>query len=86
MQPKGLNYLRPIWEMIYSEQFKTGNDVIKGLNLSENDVSVTYTRYINNHKKTKKVAKPNDKTIDDAIKDGLTPGKNFLIFKKAKNI
>ena len=44
---------------------------LNGLNLSESDVSVTYTRYVNHYKIA---AQRNDKTIDEAVKDGLTPG------------
>ena len=47
----------------------------KGLNLSESDVSVTYTRYINNYKEPTMEVQPNDKPVDVAVKDGLTPGK-----------
>ena len=50
---------------------------VNGLNLSESDVSVTYTRYINNYKNTAKDAQPNDKTVDDAVRNGLTPGEKF---------
>ena len=74
MQSKGLDFLRPIWEMIYSDEYLISGE---GLNLSESDVSVTYTRYVNNYKKARNNKKPNDKTIDDAMKDGFTPGKNF---------
>ena len=52
-------------------------ETARGLKLSENDVSVTYTRYVNNYKEAITVAQSNDKTIDDAVKDGLAPGKNF---------
>ena len=81
MQSKGLDFLRPIWEMIYSDELDRdwiGIVTRGGLNLSENDVEVTYTRYVNNHKKTTKDAKPNDKTIDDAVKDGLIPFKKTI--------
>ena len=86
MQSKGLDFLRPIWAMIYSDKeiIKRENyfqrrdydselvdSELHGLNLSDNHVKVTYTRYVNNHKKT---SKPNDKTVDDAVKDRLTPG------------
>ena len=84
MQSKGLDFLRPIWAMIYSDEIVEHGEYdhlsrafkckTKGLNLSESDVSVTYTRYINNYKNTSMEAQPNDKTIDDAVKDGLTPG------------
>ena len=65
--------------MIYSNEDLSSSS--KGLNLSENDIKVTYTRYINNHKKTSKDAKPNDKTIDEAVKLGLTPGKKKKTMK-----
>ena len=67
--------------MIYSDEvvsFNSRKNFTNGLNLSESDVSVTYTRYVNNYKKTTKDAKPSDKTIDDAVKDGLTPGKKIM--------
>ena len=83
MQSKGLDFLRPIWAMIYSDEELIGSwHSNKGLNLSESDVDVTYMRYINNHKKTKKDAKSNYKTIDEAVKDGLTPGKKMIIRNK----
>ena len=86
MQSKGLDSLLPIWAMIYSDEVNNslrrhslnrslGRDQPFGLNLSESDVSVTYTRYINNYKNTTKDAQKNTQTIDDAVKSGLTPGK-----------
>ena len=75
MQSKGLDFLRPIWAMIYSDE-SCGDT--RGLNLSELDVidhvEVTYTRYVNNYKKD---AQLNDKTIEEAVKAGLTPGWKF---------
>ena len=71
MQSKGLDFLRPIWEMIYTDEYLISGE---GLNFSESDVSVTYTRYVNNYKKARNNKKPNDKTIDDAVDAGLTPG------------
>ena len=74
MQSKGLDFLRPIWMLIYS-----GEDcgMTKGLNLSESDVRVHYRRYTNNYKNITKDAKQEDKTIDGVIEAGLTPGKKF---------
>ena len=79
MQPKGLDFLTPIWEMIYSnkEIDRNSSDKTQGLNLPESDVSVTYTRYINSYKKTATNAQPNDTPIDVAIKDGFAPGEEF---------
>ena len=59
---------------------------LNGLNLSESDVSVTYMRYINNHKNTTTDAQPNDKTVDDAVKNGLTPGQKSRTEKNTKSV
>ena len=79
MQSKGLDFLQPIWAMIYSDEFIDFPE--KGLNLSESDVEVTYTRYINPMKQPQS-PKPNDKTIDEAVEAGLTPGKKYWHLKK----
>ena len=88
MQSKGLDFLRPIWAMIYSTEnlgYFDGDVLLRyetycyGLNLSEKDVSVTYTRYINNYKKD---VQPNDKSIDEAIEAKLTPGKKFQNYSR----
>ena len=74
MQSRGLDFLQPIWKMIYSiEGLENKWDSNKGLNLSESDVEVTYTRYVNNYKKD---TQTNDRTIDEAVEAELTPGKN----------
>ena len=57
-------------EEFYGENYKK---ITNGINLSENDVEVTYTRYINTMKQPQN-PKPNDKTIDEAVEAGLTPG------------
>ena len=72
MQAKGLDFLRPIWTMIYSDEWC--GDYTRGLNLSESEVSVTYSRYINNYKTD---AQANDRTIDNAVKAQLTPGRKY---------
>ena len=72
MQSRGLDFLKPIRELIYED-----------LVLSENDIEVTYKRYINT-KKPPQNPKPDDKTIEEAAKAGLTPGKKFYILKNLK--
>ena len=85
MQSKGLDFLQPIWSMIYSSEGlgkeinQNGNWVWEfgyGLNLSESDVEVSYTRYINKMKPPQN-QKPTDKTIYEAVEAGLTPGNFF---------
>ena len=69
--------MRPIRKMIYSGEKlrnKYGVWIADGLNLSESDVSVAYTKYINNYKNATKDIQTTDQTIDDAVRDGLTPG------------
>ena len=63
MQSRGLDFLQPIWAMIY-----------RYLELSESDVDVTYTRYVNSYKKD---AQSNDKSIVEAVEAKLTPGKKL---------
>ena len=62
--------------MIYSNQYLCciDGDRVEGLNLSESDVEVTYTRYVNNYKK---FAQSNGRTIDEAVEAELTPGKKI---------
>ena len=74
MQSKGLDFLRPIWRLVHADGLYYNGGSDKGLNLTESDVSVTYTRYVNNYKKD---AQPNDQTIDQAIEAKLSPGKKF---------
>ena len=86
MQSKGLDFLQPIWGMIYSADGlgKSRYDWEKhvrvwklyGLNLSESEVEVTYTRYINTTKPPQN-PKATDKTITEAFEAHLTPGKKF---------
>ena len=76
MQSKGLDFLQPIWAMIYSDEWLDDDFCLKGLNLSVSNVDVTYTRYVNNYKKD---AQTNDKTIDEAVEAKLTPGKKEKI-------
>ena len=86
MQSKGLDFLRPIWAMIYCDEFQHGEfffNKMEGLNLSESDVEVTYTRYINTKKPPlSQNSKPNDKTIYEAFDAFLTPGKKFQHIEK----
>ena len=84
MQSKGLDFLRPIWAMIYSDKDIDYFSETEGLNLSESDVSVTYTRYINNYKIATKDTQTNDQTIDDAFEAGTTPGQKILNLKNSK--
>ena len=62
--------------MIYSDKHLGYFDrkYLYGLDLPESDVNVSYTRYVNKYKNIAKDAHPNDQTIDNAIKNGLTPG------------
>ena len=86
MQSKGLDFLQPIWAMIYSnEGLRESSDSDKGLNLSESDVEVTYTRYINTTKPPRN-PKPTDKTIEEAVEARLTPGTKSTSFKKCEKI
>ena len=62
MQPRGIEFLYPIWELVTKSYY---------LGLSFNDINVYYTKYVNNYKHA--VAN-RERSIDEAIQAGLTPG------------
>ena len=63
----------------------TLNNDYSSLNLSEDDVEVSYTRYIN-HMKSTQNPKSNEKTIDEAVKAELTPGNKRKINEQNLNL
>ena len=63
MQPRGIEFLRPIWQLVTD---------VKYLCLSFDDINVYYTKYINNYKHP---ITDGEQSIDDAVQAGLTPGK-----------
>ena len=69
--------------MIYSDEEIGGeySDTPEGLNLSESDVEVTYTRYTYPMNEPENL-KPTDKSIYDAVDADLTPGKKNWHLKK----
>ena len=67
MQPNGIEFLRPIRKLVTESRY---------LNLSFDDINVYYTKYINNHKHT---VHNGEQSIDNAVQEGLTPGK--IVFK-----
>ena len=68
MQPRGVEFLRPIWESI--------TDGCSYLGLSFNDITVYYTKYVNNHKHAVAIG---ERSVDQAVQAGLTPGKNYYL-------
>ena len=90
MQPRGIELLRPIWKLITDESYLnlSFNDFFHlkelswhlSMNVSMNhlmnlsffnDIKVYYTKYVNNHKHT---IAHGERSIDDAVEAGLTPG------------
>ena len=63
MQPRGIEFLRPIWELITHWDY---------LGLCDNQIMVYYTKYVNHYKQP---LQPNDQSICDAVEKQLTPGK-----------
>ena len=64
MLPRGIELLRPIWKLITDKKY---------LGLSFKNINVYYTKYVNNYKHT--VAN-GERSIDEAVQAGLTPGYN----------
>ena len=68
MEPEGLFLLQPVFVLLFVD-----------LKLPETSVSVRYETYRNNYKGVQ--ARPDDKSIlnlQDAVKQGLTPGRELL--------
>ena len=63
MEPRGIQYLRPVWELIEKCHRK--------FNLNDNDVDVYYKTYINNFKRA---LTSSEESIEQAVKNQLTPG------------
>ena len=62
MQPRGVEFLRPIWKLV------TG---VRYLDISFKEIKVYYTKYVNNHKHAVAYG---ERSIDEAVQAGLTPG------------
>ena len=62
MQPRGIEFLRPIWSLVTDLNY---------LGLSFDNINVYYTKYINNYKHP---IIDGELSIDDAVRIGLTPG------------
>ena len=72
LEPPGICFLRPIWEMITG---RSKRDTY-GLGLNKSKVEFYYTEYVNDFKQTN--LKRGDWSIKKAVEDGLTPGKKML--------
>ena len=74
MEPRGLDFLRPIWWMMQAQdQFGSQNDDYIGL--APDQVRVYYTKYVNDFKSQFNPLQPGQTSIRDAVNDQLTPGK-----------
>lgn len=67
MEPRGVTFLRPIWELITSDGWCS-------LGLKDNEVDINYRKYINNFKRA---VAANENSIEEAVNDRLTPGGDF---------
>ena len=66
MEPRGLDFLRPISEMMQANYY---------IGLAPDQVRVYYTKYINDYKRHLTPLQPGQLSIRDAVNDQLTPGK-----------
>jgi hypothetical protein len=85
MEPRGLDFLRPIWEMMQTQNHR-GHRNDEYIGLASDEVRVYYTKYVNNYKSQLNQLQPGQISIRDAVKDGLTPGKlvtKYSFFKKS---
>ena len=73
MEPRGLDFLRPISEMMQTETNGRPNNFYIGL--APDQVRVYYKKYINDYKPQLTPLQPGQLSIRDAVNDQLTPGK-----------
>lgn len=80
MEPKGLEFLWPIWLMIGSFNNTLLNNNYIGL--AQDQVRVYYTKYVNDFKLQISPLQPGQTSIRDAVNAQLTPGtfERILIF------
>ena len=78
MEPRGLDFLRPIWWLM-QPQDKWGDENDEYIGLGSNEVRVYYTKYTNDFKPQFQPLQPGQTSIGDAVDDGLTPGKPYII-------
>ena len=72
MEPRGLDFLRPIFEMM--QTFVYGRQNYFYIGLESHQVRVHYKKYINDYK-PQTTLQPGQLSIRDAVNDQLTPGK-----------
>jgi len=78
MEPRGLDFLRPIWQLMQPRD-SDGSRNEKYIGLESNEVRVYYTKYTNNFKPQFNPLQPGQTSIRDAVNDQLTPGKHYFI-------
>ena len=74
MEPRGLDFLRPIWLMMQARD-QTGHQNDKYIGLAPDQVRVNYTKYVNDFKSQLSPLQPGHLSYRDAVNDQLTPGK-----------
>ena len=78
MEPRGLDFLHPIWQLMQAQHWHgSRNDEYIGL--ESNEVRVYYTKYTNDFKPQFNPLQPGQTSIRDAVDDQLTPGKPCFI-------
>ena len=78
MEPRGLDFLRPIWHLMQAQTNDEFGMTIQNDNyigLAADQVRVYYKKYVNDYKSQLNPLQPGQFSIRDAVNDGLTPGK-----------
>ena len=73
MEPRGLDFLRPISEMMQAKN-GWGDQNYNYIGLAPDQVRVYYKKYINDYK-PQTTLQPDQLSIRDAVDNQLTPGK-----------
>ena len=78
MEPRGLDFLRPIWDLMQAQDHR-GDQNDKYIGLAPDQVRVHYVKYVNDFKQQLNPLQPGQLSIRDAVYDQLTPGIYFFI-------
>ena len=80
MEPRGLDFLRPIWYFMQTRNDRRDQNIMY-IGLAPDQVHVHYTKYVNDFKSELNPLRPGQTSIRDAITDQLTPGRLFTNYQ-----
>lgn len=77
MEPRGLDFLRPLWSMMQTQNYSLQTGVTQNeeyIGLAPDQVRVNYTTYVNDFKPQFNPLQAGQKSVRTAVNNQLTPG------------